>query len=87
MFQTFSASVIGAGVTYSLLAETGAVGTINTTVGLVSQGLFSGLIGIAITVIVLKLLKNPELNEAIAAFGRYLKDTPPVALEPTDVSS
>lgn len=87
IFQTFSAAVIGAAVTYLILAETGATGTVNTTLGLVGQGLVSGLAGIAVTVGILHLLKNPELAEAIAAFKRYFKDTPPVAVEATEVSS
>jgi len=88
VFQTFSAAVIGASVTYIVLAETGAVGTINTTIGLVIQGLVAGLSGIMVTTLVLYLLKNPELAEAFAAFTRYFKDVPePVAVEATEVSS
>ncbi|HEV8666564.1 MAG TPA: hypothetical protein VN665_01810, partial [Candidatus Paceibacterota bacterium] len=87
IFQTFSASVIGASVTYIILASTGAIGTVNTTLGLVGQGLVSGLVGIAVTVGILHLLKNPELAEAMRAFSRYFKDAPPVAVEATEVSS
>lgn len=87
IFQTFSAAVIGASVTYLILAATGAAGTVNTTYLLVLQGVFSGLSGLAVTIFILWLLKNPELAEAIGAFTRYFKDTPPVALEATDVSS
>ena len=85
-FQSFSASIIGASITYLILASTGATGTVNTTFGLVGQGLVSGLTGLAVTVGILHLLKNPELAEAIAAFTRYFKDTPPVAIEATEVS-
>lgn len=86
-FQSFSASVLGASVTYLILAETGAVGTINTTLGLVIQGALAGLLGLSVTAFVLYLLKNPELSEAFAAFTRYFKDVPePVALEATEVS-
>ena len=87
IFQTFSAAVIGASVTYIILAETGAAGTINTVFGLVGQGVLAGFTGLGVTIGVLHLLKNPELAEAFAAFTRYFKDIPPVALEPTDVSS
>jgi putative peptidoglycan lipid II flippase len=86
IFQTFSAGVIGASVTYLILAETGATGTVNTTLGLVGQGLVSGLVGIAVTVGILHLLRNPELAEAIAAFNRYFKDTPEIAIEATEVA-
>jgi putative peptidoglycan lipid II flippase len=86
IFQSFSASVIGASVTYIILASTGAVGTINTTLGLVGQGLLSGLVGLSITIGILYLLKNPELSEAFRAFSRYFKDAPPVAVEATEVA-
>jgi putative peptidoglycan lipid II flippase len=85
-FQSFSASVIGAAVTYAILYLTGVAGTINTTVGLVVQGAGAGLSGLFVTGIMLWLLKNEELGEALAAFTRYFKDTPPVALEPSDMS-
>jgi putative peptidoglycan lipid II flippase len=88
LFQTFSAAIIGASATYFILASTGATGTVNTTFGLVGQGLLSGLIGIGITVGLLHLLKNPELAEALNAFNRYFKDVPEVvAVEATEVSS
>ena len=86
IFQSFSASIIGASITYIILASTGAVGTVNTTIGLVGQGLLSGLVGMSITVGILHLLKNPELAEAIKAFSRYFKDAPPVAVEATEVA-
>lgn len=87
ILQSFSASVIGSGVTYGILALTGTAGTINTVAGLVTQGLAAGLSGLLITCIMLWLLGNPELGEAFAAFAGRFKDSPPVALEPTDVSS
>ncbi len=86
-FQSFSAAILGGAVSYIILGLTGAAGTVNTTVGLIIQGLLSGLTGLAVTILVLWLLKNQELKEAFGAFTRYFKDTPPVALEPSDVSS
>jgi FtsH-binding integral membrane protein len=86
-FQSFAAAVIGATVTYLLLSLTGAAGTVNTTLGLVAQGMAAGLTGLLVTGMVLWLLKNPELHEAIGAFRAKFKNTPPVVLEPTDVSS
>lgn len=87
LFQTFSAAVIGGGVSYLILAETGAVGTINTTLGLIVQGGAAGIAGLLTTVGVLHLLKNPELKEALSAFTRYFKDSPAVVIEPTDIKS
>lgn len=86
-FQSFSAAIIGGAVSYLILGLTGATGTVNTTLGLIVQGLLSGLVGLSTTVFVLWLLKNRELSEAWGAFARHFKDTPPVALEPSDVSS
>jgi len=85
-FQTFSASIIGAGVTYVILAYTGAVGTINTAIGIIAQGALSGIAGLLVTAFILYLFKNPEFKEAIGAFSRFFKDTTPVAIEPTDVA-
>ncbi len=86
IFQSFSASIIGGAFTYGVLFFTGVAGTINTTFWLVVQGLGAGLSGLIITAIMLWLLKNRELGEALGAFTRYFKDTPPVALEPSDAS-
>jgi len=87
VFQSFSASVIGGGVAYLVLFYTGLAGTINTAMGLVVQGAIAGILGLSTTGLVLALLKNQELTEAVAAFRRRFKDTPGVALEPTDISS
>ena len=86
-FQSFSASVIGSGVTYGILYLTGVAGTVNTTLGLVAQGIVAGVSGLFVTGVALWLLGNEELGEALAAFASRFKDSPPVALEPTDVSS
>lgn len=86
-FQSFSAAILGGAVSYIILGLTGAAGTVNTTLGLVLQGLLAGFSGLAVTIFVLWLLKNQELKEAFGAFTRYFKDTPPVALEPSDVSA
>ncbi|MDO8548345.1 MAG: lipid II flippase MurJ, partial [bacterium] len=59
-FQSFSASVIGAAFTYGILYFTGVAGTINTTLGLVVQGVGAGLSGLIVTGIMLWLLKNEE---------------------------
>lgn len=87
IFQSFSASVIGGGVAYLVLFYTGLAGTIHTALGLVLQGSVAGILGVTTTGLVLALLKNQELAEALAALRRRFKDTPKVALEPTDLSS
>ncbi len=86
IFQSFAASVIGGAVAYAVLALTGAVGTVNTTLGLVLQGGASGVAGLATVAVVLWMLGNQELTEALGAFRRKLGTaTPP--LEATDISS
>ncbi|OGC96321.1 hypothetical protein A2590_00630 [Candidatus Adlerbacteria bacterium RIFOXYD1_FULL_48_8] len=87
IFQSFSASVIGGGVSYLFLMETGIAGTINTTGLLVLQGACAGILGLSVTAGVLALLKNTELAESIAAFRRRFQDVRGVALETTDISS
>ena len=87
LFQSFSASVIGAAVSYLFLAFTGTAGMINTTTMLILQGICAGVLGLSVTVGILALLKNEELAEAIAAFKRRFRDTRGVALETTDISS
>jgi len=86
IFQSFAASVIGGAVAYAILALTGAAGTINTTIGLVFQGGVSGVAGLTTVAVVLWVLGNEELTEALRAFKRRLGGvTPP--LETTDISS
>ncbi len=86
IFQSFAASVIGGAVAYAVLALTGAVGTVNTTLGLVLQGGASGVAGLATVAVVLWILGNQELTEALGSFRRRLGGaTPP--LETTDISS
>lgn len=87
VFQSFSASVIGGGVAYLVLASTGIAGTVNTTHMLVLQGLAAGVTGLCATAGVLALLRNQELKEAVEAFRRKFRDAGRVTLETTDISS
>jgi putative peptidoglycan lipid II flippase len=87
LFQSASASIIGGAVAYQVLSFVGGRIDINTVVGIVAQGILAGMVGLAVWLTMLKLLKNRELNEALAALERRFADSPPVALEPTDVSS
>jgi len=86
LFQSFAASVIGGAVAYGVLAATGAVGTINTALGLIVQGAMGGVAGLLTTALVLWLLGNQELAETLGAFKRRFGGTPP-QLETTDISS
>ncbi|MEK9185002.1 MAG: murein biosynthesis integral membrane protein MurJ [Patescibacteria group bacterium] len=63
IYQSFSASIIMGYVTYIFLNVFDKVFDINTLVGIFSQGLFAGLIGVAVGIFILKLLKSHELSE------------------------
>lgn len=85
-FQTFAASVIGGACAYGALGIAGLYVDINTAAGVFAQGALGGLVGLAVTAAMLMLLDNREIREVWGAFARKFKDTPPVALEPSDVS-
>lgn len=88
LFESFSAAIIGASVTYGLLAISGTNAQIDTAITIFLQSAIAGTLGLAVTGAVLWLLKNPELAEAIASIRRRFKDvSPEVAIEPHDASS
>jgi len=84
-FECFSAAVIGGAVGYGVLALLGGLIDINTTAGIVSQGLLAGIAGLSTTAAMLALLRNQEFMEALAALHkRFIKEPP--AVEVTDVA-
>lgn len=86
-FESLAAAILGGGAAYLALVGMGQVVDINTATGIVEQGFVGGIWGLGVAVVVLVLLKNPEIAEAYAALKSRLGRVPPVALEPTDVSS
>ena len=86
LWQSILASLVGGAVTYQLLVLTGIAGTINTTFGLILQGLCAGFLGIGASACVLALLRNEELFEAVRSFSRRVGKSS-VSLEVTDISS
>ena len=84
-FESFAASVIGGVVSYGVLALLGNYIDINTTAGIVSEGILAGLTGLSATALMLALLRNRELIEAWGSFHRRFIAEPP-AVEATDVS-
>ena len=62
-FQSLSASVIMGFVAYRFLDVFDNIFNIDTLYGIFMQGLCSGLIGIAVGVIILKILKSVELED------------------------
>jgi len=86
-FESFAASVLGGACSYLVLAATGATGTINRTIEILAQGAAAGMVGGMVALVILWLLKNRELLEAVAALKRKFADTPVViAVEPSDVA-
>jgi hypothetical protein len=63
LFQTFSASVIMGLATYLGLNIFDNIFNINTLFGIFMQGFLSGIIGIMVGILILKLLKNQEIEE------------------------
>lgn len=85
-FESSSAAILGGAVSYLVLSFFGAVQNAHTTMALVTQGTVAGTIGLITTAGVLFLLKNREFLEAYTTLVRRFKDTPRVAVEPSDVS-
>ncbi len=85
-FQSFCASIIGGGAAYFVLQLFGPVVNTNTLMGIFYQGAAGGITGLFVTGLVLWILKSKELGEIIGAFGRRLKGSDTVTVEPTDVA-
>ncbi len=63
LIQSVSASIFMGFITYLCLNYFSTIFNLNTLLGIFTQGLFSGLIGIVAGVIILKLLNNQEITE------------------------
>jgi len=72
IFQSFSASVILGLVSYRMLDVFDNFFNINTVIGIFLQGLFSGLVGLSVGVLVLRLLKSKELDEVWKTLHRKI---------------
>jgi len=84
-FESIAASIIGGAATYQVLAFSGYIVESRTTTGVFAQGFAAGSVGIAVTVFVLTLLKNNELDETLTALKqRFIRKAP--ALEPSNTA-
>lgn len=79
LFQSFSASVIMGVVSYLCLNILDKIFNINTLLGIFSQGLVSGLIGIFVFILILKLLKNNEIVEVWKTLHKKIWKAQPIA--------
>ncbi len=68
VFQSIGSSLIGGYVAYGSLRLFDDVFNLNTAVGVFLQGLCAGLIGIASMVVVLWLMKSPEMRDILITF-------------------
>lgn len=79
LFQIFNASVIMGFVAYLGLNIFDNIFNLNTLIGIFSQGLFSGLIGIFALVLALKFLKNNEVDEIWKTMHKKIWKAKPIA--------
>lgn len=79
LFQIFSASVIMGFVAYIGLNIFDKIFNLNKLMGIFSQGLFSGLIGIFALILTLKILKNKELDEIWKTMHKKIWKAKPIA--------
>ncbi|HUO56324.1 MAG TPA: lipid II flippase MurJ [Candidatus Paceibacterota bacterium] len=87
-FESFCASVIGAATTYGILSISHWNIQIDTTLALIVQSTIAGSVGLAVTAMMLLILKNREFSEAIISIRKRLTDQPrAVVVEPHDISS
>jgi len=71
--QSFSASVIMGFVAYEFLDVFGNMFNLDTFLGVFAQGLFAGVIGIAVGILVLVLLGNNEIREVLGSAHNKVK--------------
>jgi putative peptidoglycan lipid II flippase len=72
LFQVCGASTIMGYVTYQTLPIFGKIFNVDTLLGIFSQGLFSGLTGIFVAIIILYLLNSRELKEVWSTLHRKI---------------
>jgi len=78
LWQTTSASIIIGVISYFMLNIFDNIFDINTFWGVLQQGLYSGLIGLAIGITYLALIKNQEIHEIYRALHTKFWRTPVV---------
>lgn len=77
MWQSFSASLIGGAAAYLMLQILAPLVDLQTLPGVFLQGVGAGVVGIAVTVLVLVGMKNREIQEMWAALHtRFWKSAP-----------
>jgi len=75
IFETVSASVLMGFTTYLMLNLLDGVFNVDTLLGIFLQGLISGIVGIVVAIIVLRLLKSRELMDMKTSLSKRLFKT------------
>ncbi|KKS44228.1 MAG: Integral membrane protein MviN [candidate division CPR1 bacterium GW2011_GWA2_42_17] len=83
-FTSFSAAVIIGYVAYLFLNVFDKVFNINTLAGIFLQGFFSGIIGIAVGILVLIMMKNEEINDVWQTLHHKIWKAKVVGADPTE---
>ncbi len=84
-WQSLTSAIVMGVVAYISLAIFNNVFDINTFLGILFQGLLSGVIGIVTGVSVLVVLKNRELDEIVVSFRHKFWRTKPIAPQPEEL--
>ena len=79
LFQSFSASIIMGFAAYLSLNIFDNIFNLNTLIGIFSQGLFSGLVGIFALILTLKLLKSREADEIWKTMHKKIWKAKPIS--------
>ncbi len=85
LFQTFSASVLMGFVTYQCLDIFDDIFHLDTTLGVFMQGFCSGVIGIIFCLLVLRALKNEELEQVWKTLHAKIWKTKVLVPEPEQI--
>ena len=83
--QSFGAAILGGSVSYICLNFTVGFLDQNTFIGIFFQGLISGLLGLSVTALILKLMNNQELEELWSALTAKFWRLRPVAQSPEEI--
>ncbi|MDO8594798.1 MAG: lipid II flippase MurJ [bacterium] len=86
LFQSLSASVIMGYVAYLFLNVFDDLLDVHTALGIFLQGLYSGLIGIAVGVLVLHILKSEELADVWKTLHHKIWKAKVIGPEPTETT-
>ncbi len=85
LFASLQAAVAGGFVAYIGLNLLDEWFNLNTLAGIFSQGLIAGLLGIGATLLVFKLLKNPEIEEVLSALKQKVSKNKIIVSEPDKI--